>query len=1080
MSQGVQQALLQQIDFDWTRRLESIWAPAIHHLPELHATERDEVIREMIALRENPQAPSPLGIVITGEAGAGKTHFIGALREQLQQSAFFVLVDMTDVSDFWGSVRWGYVDALRRTDGEDKTQLYHLLMGLMKLGCSTSERSAINIDRLAQLTSYQSLLDVINKRILQPLHRRYRTQISRYQDVIRALFLLNSEQFEMSDIGQCWLEGIKLEEGRVDEHPFRQRSADPKGVVEAISWLMSLTAPTLIAFDQLDSIVAQHNLASIGMNEQTPSAEERRSAAIVEGVAGGLMAIRDLTTRSLTLLSCLNVTWEILTQRAVTSFRDRFQQPITSLRHIHNGDLARQIIQQRISSVTAAAAFEPPHADWPFRQGAFDTVASLSPRELLKRCDQVRRTALRQGQFDELELATESVIIPATPAPALDQLTARFDQLCQQVDISPLLDEQQEQGVIVDALDAACRTLLQEYTLPDSIDSAVEYDGVGLKSWPALHLRLRIVLHNEHDRELHYSWRSLPHHHARAFQNRLQAAITMAGIEPDLSFRHLTLLRNQPIPSGRVTANAWHQFLADGGHHVEPSEACWRALRAIAILRSEQHPDFVAWAQQRRPMSQLAIFRASGVPEELAKLAAIPPTQITPTILTQPTPIIPTPPQSTLTPPPPSPTPPDSGTIPLGRQRIASEMGDWVALPINLLTRHTVVLASSGSGKSVLVRRLIEEAALQGIPAIVIDPANDLSRLGERWPEPPAEWFEGDAARAERFFNTTQSLIWTPGREQGRPIQLSPLPDFAPLMDDPDDLEIAITLAYESLGDLVASGSAASNRKRQAVLISAIRYLLQQGGTVTLPRLIALLANLPHAAQGGISQAEKLGGDMADLLQAAIATDQLLRSQGDRLDPAILFGRGEPRTRISVINLHALPTLPLQQRFVAQLAMSLFTWIKQHPATSERPVTGLLVIDEAKDFIPAQGAAESKQPLLRLAAQARKYGLGLIFATQAPRSIHHEAIGNCTTHIYGKASSPTARDVIQEQLRQRGSRNDKVSQLTRGHFYYHTEGLPQPLLMQTPLCLTHHAPMSEQEVMSALQQQITAETTHRQ
>ena len=68
-----------------------------------------------------------------------------------------------------------------------------------------------------------------------------------------------------------------------------------------------------------------------------------------------------------------------------------------------------------------------------------------------------------------------------------------------------------------------------------------------------------------------------------------------------------------------------------------------------------------------------------------------------------------------------------------------------------MLTRHTAIFAGSGSGKTVLLRRIVEEAALLGIPAIVLDTNNDLARLREAWPTRPAGFREDDAQRAQRY-----------------------------------------------------------------------------------------------------------------------------------------------------------------------------------------------------------------------------------------------------------------------------------------------------------------------------------------
>ena len=72
-----------------------------------------------------------------------------------------------------------------------------------------------------------------------------------------------------------------------------------------------------------------------------------------------------------------------------------------------------------------------------------------------------------------------------------------------------------------------------------------------------------------------------------------------------------------------------------------------------------------------------------------------------------------------------------------------------MTLKVSLLSSHIAILAGSGSGKTVLLRRIIEEAALRGIPSIVLDPNNDLSRLGDAWPTRPEMWSDEDSAQAD-------------------------------------------------------------------------------------------------------------------------------------------------------------------------------------------------------------------------------------------------------------------------------------------------------------------------------------------
>ena len=86
--------------------------------------------------------------------------------------------------------------------------------------------------------------------------------------------------------------------------------------------------------------------------------------------------------------------------------------------------------------------------------------------------------------------------------------------------------------------------------------------------------------------------------------------------------------------------------------------------------------------------------------------------------------------------------------FPSGSRLVAGKVGETITLRVKLLENHTIVLAGSGSGKTVLLRRLVEEVALLGIPAIVIDAANDLATLDEKWPTPPGDWQPEDKQKA--------------------------------------------------------------------------------------------------------------------------------------------------------------------------------------------------------------------------------------------------------------------------------------------------------------------------------------------
>ncbi len=103
---------------------------------------------------------------------------------------------------------------------------------------------------------------------------------------------------------------------------------------------------------------------------------------------------------------------------------------------------------------------------------------------------------------------------------------------------------------------------------------------------------------------------------------------------------------------------------------------------------------------------------------------------------------------------------------------------------------------------------------------------------------------------------------------------------------------------------------------------------------------------------------------------------------------------------------------------------------------------------------------------MRLAAQARKYGLGLIFATQAPREIHNSIVTNCSTSFYGKGNAPAVINAIKELLQNKGAPGDDVARLAQGQFYVHNADITRtPVKVATNLCLSHHRePLAPQSI----------------
>ncbi len=1049
------QTALNEADFQWTTHIDSIWRDAPTDITELQQTARERLRQRLADLQRQADPTSPLGVALLGTGGSGKTHVLSSVRRQaFERGQYFVLVDMTDVREFWETVLLGYMRSLdQQRQGEP--QFARLLKRLIEqLGPEAPSYQQISTARPPALINRCNAL-------IRCLAGKYRTEAREHQDVLRALALVASDDFDIQDSGYQWLQGIGIQEKDGFVHDFMTTQKRPDQIVRGLSWLMSLDAPTVLALDQLDAIVAEHNLASATSSDAEPTARQLASLSIIQGIAGGLSALRDVTRRTLTVVSSLESTWHILDARVPVTMRDRFEAPLL-LQPIRDAASIRQLVERRLAQSYAAHGVEPRYASYPFAPGFFDKRIGLLPREVLKACNEHRHACATSGRLTELD-GDE----PATvgPEPSHEhELRAALDELARAADVASLIERQDEDS-LDRLIEIACDALVEENALPSDCDALIDKDFLGSGSFEPLHARLRIVDRGANERERHYAFRFIEKTQHIAFQSRLKAAMTAAGIANDLEFRRLAILRTRALPATALSIKLVAELEQRGGIVLVPTEAELKVLVALKELL-QADPQRAAqtrqWLRTERIVSQLPLFAdALGFlfRNPAAARADERPPSVTPPAQGEATAELETtaPPQAL----------PKTGwptELVIGQKLLAGSAAGHFSVGLDNLTKHTVVLAGAGSGKTVLVRRLIEEAALAGVPSIVIDGANDLSRLGDPWPEAPDSFSEEDRAKSARYRGMTEVVVWTPGRERGNPIRLRPLPDFVSVAGDPDELNAALDMARSSL-EPIAIG-AKVDKVRQGVLSSALRFFAKHGGG-SLDRLIAILAELPGDANAGYEKGEKLAREAADRLLAETETNPLFRGDGQALDPATLFrGRDASKVRVSVINLSGLPDQSAQQQFVNQLAMTLFSWIKKNPARG-RALQGLLVIDEARDFVPSGRSVPGKDNLIRLVAQARKYGLGIIFATQAPKSIDHNIIANCSTQFYGRQNSPAAIDTVKDQLSQRGTPGSDVAKLPRGVFYAFTEGLSAAVKIQTPLCLSHHpsSPPDESEVL---------------
>jgi Helicase HerA, central domain len=1053
---------LSSLKFNYAPTPDDVWKPSPFHVDALHRQTVDAIFEGVESARSS-DASSPLGVVIQGRSGSGKTHMLGMVRERVQRDAgYFFLVSLLSGKKFWESTALAVVEDLRRDAGSWPTQLAGFLRRLSAdVGVRKEVRDAISGDEplvRGDLDAFIAALRTFNPSVGQET-----------QDTARALVLYGSRDFRAQDVGYEFLTST-VPDDNIERSAWgiSPRVRTPQLVVRDISRLLALTGPTVIAVDQIDTLFAQSMSSVISGAE----AGDHHDPLLLGQIADGLMSLREVTRRTLAVIACLPDTWILIRDRAATPVPDRFREA-SMLDRIPTREIGEELITKRFNVRFSEQRFTSPYPTWPILPLAFVDAPNFTPRALLQRVERHITMCLRCDhviELDRLDAGEDRPpAITATPAgaeaPASDDALTRLDRhfaaLVAAADVSAALDPTSEDSVMPPLLAAGLGAWIEERALSDS---GYKHDPPpGAK--PALHARLRKILNEQAEDEAHWAFRAIASNNANAVISRVRAATTRAGLDPDIDKRKLILLRAIDWGKGPKTKEVIAAFHAAGGETRPASSDDLAVFAALRTLLADRDPDLHTWLVSRKPASGTTLLRSllEGEATEQdgrAEVSSSAPDsepaarehQVADDRRGPPMPEASSGERNEVEP----------AIIPLGRNL---ETGEQLFIDAESLRKHMTIFAGSGSGKTVLIRRLVEECALLGVSSIVLDPNNDLARLGDAWPQRPSAWVGGDAGKADDYLANTDVVVWTPRREAGRPLVFQPLPDFTAVRDDPDEFSAAIDAAVASLAPRArVDGPTIKSQLGQAVLRETLRYYARKG-SLGLRAFVGMLAALPEGVSE-IAKGEKIAAEMADTLTAAMVNDPLFGGAGAAVDPGLLLtpAKGK-RARVSVISFIGLPTDAQRQGFVNQLQMALFAWIKRHPA-GERPLGGLFVMDEAQTLAPSSAMTACTSSTLALVSQARKYGLGLVFATQAPKGLHNQIPGNSATQMFGLLNSPVQVAAAKEMAQVKGGSVPDIGLLTTGQFYAAREGVSFQKV-QTPLCLSHHpkSPLTPEEVL---------------
>ena len=371
------------------------------------------------------------------------------------------------------------------------------------------------------------------------------------------------------------------------------------------------------------------------------------------------------------------------------------------------------------------------------------------------------------------------------------------------------------------------------------------------------------------------------------------------------------------------------------------------------------------------------------------------------------------------------------------------------------LTTHAVVTGMTGSGKTGLCIALLEEAALKGIPAIIIDPKGDLTNLLLHFPDLAPQdfqpWIDADLARRTKksqeqvsaeaaeawrkglsewnisqdtllaLKNAAQFAIFTPGSSAGIPVSvLSSLavPDL-PWEENREILRERISGTVTALLGLVGYEDIDPIRSREHILLSSIfEDAWSKGKDVELQELILKTQSPPIDKLGAFPVDSFFPAK--DRMELAMVLNNILASpgfetwrEGQPLDVAAMLYTRDGHPRHSIFYLAHLSD-PERMFFVTLLLSAVETWMRmQKGATSLR---ALLYMDEIFGYLPPQRNPSSKPLMLRMLKQARAFGLGLLLATQNPVDVDYKALSNAGTWFIGKLQTEQDKNRLLDGL----------------------------------------------------------------